>query len=347
MPISKKQLQVSVIKSNRSSTNVGTSVVSIKKNTAGPIIGPARPLRRHKGRLGHKGRLARIDLFSGLTLIAPQAIGFLIFVLVPVVGVMAVSLFEWNIISGKIVPAGLGNYTEGLADDMRLPEILRNTVLFILGFMPLTVLGGLALAVVTNRSAPGMSVFRAIYFLPVVISLAAWAMVWRILLQQEGAVNAGLSFFGIQGPNWLSSTEFAMVAVILVASLKTMGFTMILFHAALQNIPRDVIEAARIDGANQWAQFRFITLPMIAPFTFLVVILVTINSFKTFALFFVLTNGGPGDATRTLSFYIYDIGFRFFELGYASTLSVVLFVAVFILTLVQFLARRKWVHVEN
>lgn len=315
--------------------------MQLDQNATGPRGGPVRRSRRRLG------RLARIDLFAGLTLMAPQAIGFLIFVVVPVVGVMGVSLFEWNIISGRIIPAGLTNYSERLAGDIRMAEILGNTVLFILGFMPLTVIGGLALAVVTNRQIPGMSVFRAIYFMPVVISLAAWAMVWRMLLQREGAVNAGLAIFGIQGPNWLSSTEFAMFAVVLVASFKTMGFTMILFHAALQNIPRDVIEAARIDGAGRWSQFRVITLPMIAPFTFLVVILVTINSFKTFALFYVLTSGGPGDATRTLSYYIYDIGFRFFELGYASTLSVVLFAAVFVLTLAQFLARRKWVHVEN
>lgn len=306
--------------------------------------GRERPVGTSRPRMS---RLARVDLAAGVTLLLPQALGFILFVAIPIIGVMAISFFEWNIISGKVMPAGLENFSERMAGDIRLPEILRNTALFIFGFVPITVAGGLAIAVVTNRTDPAMSVFRAIFFMPVVISLAAWAMVWRIMLQREGAVNAGLALFGIEGPNWLSSTEFAMAAVVMVACLKTVGFTMILFHAALQNIPREIVEAAKIDGAGPWAQFRFITFPMIAPFTFLVVILVTINSFKTFALFYVLTSGGPGDATRTLSYYIYDIAFRFFQLGYASTLSVLLFSIVFVLTLAQFLARRKWVHDEN
>jgi multiple sugar transport system permease protein len=192
-----------------------------------------------------------------------------------------------------------------------------------------------------------MPVYRAIYFLPVVISLAAWSMVWRVVFQPEGPLNGALALVGVHGPNWLASTQVAMVAVIAVAILKNVGFTMVLFHAALQNVPRDVIEAARIDGAGDWAMFRHITLPLIAPFTFLVVILTTINSFKTFAMFYVMTNGGPGDATRTLAFYIYDLGFRFSRAGYASALAVVLFVAVLILTLAQFVIRQKWVHNDN
>jgi multiple sugar transport system permease protein len=122
---------------------------------------------------------------------------------------------------------------------------------------------------------------------------------------------------------------------------------MVLFHAALQTVPRDTVEAATIDGANAWNIFRYVTLPAIAPFTFLVLVLTTINSFKTFALFFVMTNGGPGDATRTLSFYIYDQAFRFFRGGYAGALSAVLFAAVLLLTVGQFLLRRRWVHHER
>jgi len=309
--------------------------------SANTIVAAARPPGRRRG------RLARIELTTGLVLILPQAAGFLVFVAVPIIAVFGISLFDWNIISGQIAFEALGNYSERMASDVRLPEILRNSAIFILGFMPASVLGGLLLAVLTNRQKPGMQVYRAIFFMPVVISLAAWAMVWRILLQPEGAINAGLMALGIDGPNWLSDTDVAMAAVIIVAVLKTVGFTMILFHAALQNVPRDVLEAAYVDGAGPFQTFLFITLPLIAPFTFLVVILVTINSFKTFALFFVLTEGGPGDATRTLAYYIYDLGFRFFSLGYASAVAVVMFLIVLVLTLLQFLARRKWVHAEN
>jgi multiple sugar transport system permease protein len=285
-----------------------------------------------------------VDLIAGWTLILPQSLGFLVFVALPILGVFGISLYEWNIITGRIVPVGLDNYTERLPADVRTPEVMRNTLVFILGFMPVTVVGGLLLAVLTDRPKPGMQAYRAVFFLPVVISLAAWAMVWRIVLQPEGPLNATLAFLDIDGPNWLADPEFALAAVTGVGVLKTVGFTMILFHAALQNVPSEVIEASRVDGAGPVARFFFITFPLIAPFTFLVVILVTISSFKTFALFHVLTGGGPGDATRVLSYYIYDMAFRFFGLGYAATLSVILFLAILLLTVLQFVNRRRWMH---
>lgn len=292
-------------------------------------------------------RFVVIDLLAGYTLVAPQAIGFAIFVLLPIAAIVTVSFFDWNLMSGKISFAGFANYVGKLPHDTRAAGILGNTAIFVLIFMPLTVLSGLALAVLTNRPKPGMRVYRAIFFMPVVVSLAAWAVIWRMVFQPEGPLNAILKLLGIMGPNWLSNKSVAMAAIIMVAFLKTVGFTMVLFHAALQNVPRDVIEAARIDGASEWSTFRYITLPLIAPFTFLVVILTTINSFKTFALFFVMTQGGPGDATRTLSLYIYDMGFKFLQLGYAGTLSVLLFLIVLVLTLLQFVIRGRWVHSET
>ncbi len=291
-------------------------------------------------------RRRAVDLAAGYLLIAPQALGFGLFVVLPLLAVFGVSFFEWNLIVNQVDFAGLRNYAETLPADTRLPGILRNTALFVAGFMPLTVVSGLALAILTDRPKPGMALFRAIFFIPVVVSLAAWAVIWKVMLQPQGPVNAWLRLVGIDGPNWLVDRDVAMAAVIVVAYLKTVGFTMILFHAALKNVPRDVVEAARIDGAGEWAIFRHITLPLIAPFTFLVVILTTINSFKTFALFYVMTQGGPGDATRTLSLYIYDMGFKFLELGYAGTLSVILFAIILALTLAQFAVRRRWVHHE-
>ncbi len=306
----------------------------------------ARLLQADKAAAGGR-RYAIVDLLAGYTLVAPQALGFGIFVFLPILAVFVVSFFDWNLMSGQINAAGLKNYVEKLPADVRMGDILRNTAVFVLGFMPPTVACGLALAVLTNRQKPGMPVYRAIFFLPVVVSLAAWAIVWRVVFQPEGPINAFLRVFGITGPNWLANKQVAMATIIIVAFLKTVGFTMVLFHAALQNVPRDVVEAARIDGAGEWTTFRHITLPLIAPFTFLVVILTTINSFKTFALFYVMTQGGPGDATRTLSLYIYDMGFKFLQLGYAGTLSVLLFLIVLTLTLMQFVVRRRWVHSET
>lgn len=312
-----------------------------------PAVGTLPTRRGLDAAPGERRRHAAIDLFAGYTLVAPQAIGFAIFVLLPIAAIFTVSFFDWNLMSGKISFAGFANYVEKLPKDTRTAGILGNTAIFVLTFMPLTVVTGLALAVLTNRPKPGMRVYRAIFFMPVVVSLAAWAVIWRMVFQPEGPLNAILKLFGIIGPNWLANKSVALAAIIVVAFLKTVGFTMVLFHAALQNVPRDVVEAARIDGASEWANFRYITLPLIAPFTFLVVILTTINSFKTFALFFVMTQGGPGDATRTLSLYIYDMGFKFLQLGYAGTLSVLLFLIVLVLTLMQFVIRRRWVHNET
>lgn len=317
--------------------------------TTAPAVdgGTTNSRRDRKAAPARRAKYAAVDLIAGYTLVAPQALGFAVFVFLPILAVFGVSFFEWNLLSNQISFAGLKNYAQNLPADMRAPEVLRNTAVFVLGFMPLTVLCGLALAVLTNRQKPGMPIYRAIFFMPVVVSLAAWAIVWKVMFQPEGPINAILKVFGIVGPNWLANKSVTMVTIIIVAFLKTVGFTMVLFHAALQNVPRDVVEAARIDGATEWTTFRYITLPLIAPFTFLVVILTTINSFKTFALFYVMTQGGPGDATRTLSLYIYDMGFKFLQLGYAGTLSVVLFLIVLALTLLQFVIRRRWVHNET
>jgi multiple sugar transport system permease protein len=286
-------------------------------------------------------------VIAGYAFIAPQLVGFLIFVFLPIAAIFWVSLLDWQIVTGRMTFVGAQNYVTAATADGRFPGILRNTGIFILGYVPVTVAIGLALAILTDRPRRGMRVYRAIYFMPVVISLAAWAIVWRLVFQPEGPLNQTLRLFGIGGPRWLSDPSVAMTAVIAVAVLKTVGFTMVLFHAALQTVPRDTVEAATIDGANAWNIFRYVTLPAIAPFTFLVLVLTTINSFKTFALFFVMTNGGPGDATRTLSFYIYDQAFRFFRGGYAGALSAVLFAAVLLLTVGQFLLRRRWVHHER
>ncbi|MBL8598945.1 MAG: sugar ABC transporter permease [Devosia sp.] len=296
---------------------------------------------------GGRSRYPAQNLIAGFVLVSPQAIGFGLFVFLPIVAVLVVSFLDWNLLTNQISIAGLNNYTERLPSDTRFAGILGNTAVFLVGYVPTTVVGGLALAVLTNGNKPGMQVYRAVFFVPVVVSLAAWAVIWKLMFQPEGPINAVLKLFGIIGPNWLANSQVAMVAIIIVSFIKSVGFTMVLFHAALQNVPRDVLEAARIDGAGEWARFWYITLPLIAPFTFLIVILNTISSFNNFALFYVMTRGGPGDATRILPLYIYDMGFKFLQLGYTGTLSVLLFAIVLVLTVAQFLVRRRWVHNET
>jgi len=290
--------------------------------------------------------LRRRESLTGVLFVAPQLLGFITFVAGPTAAVVVFSLFNWNIIAGTFDFIGLDNYSR-LAGSREVAQVAWVTLVFGVGFVPLTVVGGLAVALAVNTRSRLSLVLRSFYFLPVVISLSAWALVWQLLLQPNGAVNGLIELAGLTGINWLRDPTFALVSLIVVQILKALGYSMVLFLAALQTIPGELRDAAKVDGANDRQLFRSITLPLIAPFTFMVTILLTITSFKSFALIFLMTNGGPGNATTVMSFYIYRQGLQFFEMGYASALAVVLFIAVLALTLAQFLIRRRWVYEDD
>jgi multiple sugar transport system permease protein len=283
------------------------------------------------------------EALVGLGFVGPQLIGFVAFVAGPVLAILYFSAFRWNIIQGTLAFVGSANY-ERLLNSADVADIARTTVLFGLGFVPSTVVGGLAVALAVNSRARWFVGLRAAYFVPVVVSLAAWTLVWRLLLAPDGPVNGLLQFLGQAPVPWLRDASIALAALVAVQFLKTLGYSMVLFLAALQTVPRDLLEAVRVDGANRWQSFRAITLPLIAPFTLMVTILLTIASFKTFALIQLMTRGGPGHATTVLSYYIYQEGLQLFEMGYASAVAVVLFVAVLTLTVLQLMLRRWWVY---
>ena len=286
--------------------------------------------------------LRRREAIAGALFVSPQLLGFFVFVLGPLVAVLTFGLFRWNIIFGELDFIGLSNYRQMLGDP-EVWEVGATTVLFGFGFVPLTVLGGLGLAVALNRQTKVSIALRAAYFMPVVISLAAWTIVWRLILQPNGPLNALLELAGASPIPWLRSPTFALVSVIAVQVLKTLGYAMVLFLAALQTVPSELVEAARVDGASPIKSFRYVTVPLIAPFTFMVTVLLTIASFKTFALIHLLTMGGPGIETTVMSYYIYVQGLQLFDMGYASALATVLFSAVLALTVIQFVLRRRWV----
>lgn len=286
--------------------------------------------------------LRRREAIAGLLFVSPQILGFFVFVLGPLVAVLTFGLFRWNIIYGELDFIGLSNYRQMLGDP-EVWEVALTTVLFGFGFVPLTVLGGLGLAVALNRQTKVSVALRTAYFMPVVISLAAWTIVWRLILQPNGPLNALLELAGASPIPWLRSPTFALVSVIAVQVLKTLGYAMVLFLAALQTVPAELVEAARVDGASPIKRFRYVTVPVIAPFTFMVTVLLTIASFKTFALIHLLTMGGPGIETTVMSYYIYVQGLQLFDMGYASALATVLFSAVLALTVIQFVLRRRWV----
>ncbi|MDN3722037.1 sugar ABC transporter permease [Roseibium salinum] len=180
------------------------------------------------------------------------------------------------------------------------------------------------------------------FFAPVVTSAVAWAIVWKFLLQGEGGtVNQMLAIIGIDGPNWLREPDWAMAAVIVTRVIKMVGLNMILYIAALQTIPRDYEEAARLEGASGWQVFRMVTWPLLAPTTLIIMVITSIGSFKVFDHIYLMTGGGPENGTLVLAFYIYEQAFEFFNIGYASALAMIMFMLVLALTIVQLILRRK------
>jgi multiple sugar transport system permease protein len=182
-----------------------------------------------------------------------------------------------------------------------------------------------------------------LFFSPVLVSLVAWTLVWQLMLQPDGSVNGLLSVFGVDGPNWLRGETTAMVSVVVVQVIKNVGLNMVLFLAALQGVPAPLYEAAKIDGAGAWRRFRSITIPLISPTILLTSIITIVGSLQVFAQIAVLTQGGPGTSTTVLVYYLYQQAFQFHHFGYGATISVLLFVIVAALTLLQWRMRRKWV----
>jgi multiple sugar transport system permease protein len=290
--------------------------------------------------------MRRRDELAGWLMVAPQLAGIVAFVIVPLGLVVWYSLHEWNVLAGSFTFVGADNYA-ALANDQRLGPVLRATALFSAGLVVLNLSLALFLAVLLNQKLRGTVVFRTLFFSPVVVTLVAWTIVWGFLLQDNGGVNGLFDLFGIDGPNWLRSGGTAMASVIVVQLFKNVGLNMVLFLAALQGVPGELYEAARIDGASAWARFRLVTVPLISPTILLTMILTIVGSLQVFAQIAVLTQGGPGTSTTVLVYYLYQQAFQFHHLGYGATISLLLFGIVLVLTVVQWRMRRRWVFHES
>ena len=288
----------------------------------------------------------RRDRLAGYLFITPQFAGIVVFVLVPLVLVFWYSLHEWNVLAGSFTFVGPGNYRQ-LLDDPTLPGVLAATAIFSIGLVILNLSLAMLLAVLLNQKLRGITAFRTLFFSPVVVSLVAWTIVWGFLLQNDGGINGVLAQIGIEGPNWLRGETTAMLSVIVVQVFKNVGLNMVLFLAALQGVPRDLYDAAWVDGAGPWTRFRRITVPLISPTIILASIITVVGSLQVFAQIAVLTQGGPGISTTVLVYYLYQYAFQFHYFGYGSTLGVLLFVIVAILTYVQWRMRRRWVFYEQ
>ncbi|WP_338608898.1 sugar ABC transporter permease [Pelagibacterium nitratireducens] len=290
--------------------------------------------------------MERRDSLAGYLFIAPQMIGITVFVLIPLGLVFWYSLHEWNVLAQTFRFQGLGNY-QTLLSDPGLPQVLGATAIFSVGLVIFNMGLALLLAVLLDQKLKGITLYRTLFFSPVVVSLVAWTIVWGFLLQNNGGINALLATFGIEGPNWLRHPTTAMISVIVVQVFKNVGLNMVLFLAALQGVPRELYEAARVDGTPAFKQFTRITLPMISPTVLLTSIITIVGSLQVFAQIAVLTQGGPGMSTTVLVYYLYQQAFQFHKFGYGATLSILLFVVVAVLTFIQWQMRRKLVFYEN
>jgi len=290
--------------------------------------------------------IERRDAVAGYLFIAPQLIGIVVFVLIPLGLVLYYSLHEWNVLAGTFRFVGDANY-QRMLNDPALPEVLGATAIFSAGLVVFNMSLALLLAVLVNQKLRGITVFRTIFFSPVVVSLVAWTIVWSFLLQANGGINGILALIGIEGPNWLRMPTTAMISVIVVQVFKNVGLNMVLFLAALQGVPRELYEAARVDGASRFKQFRRITVPLISPTILLTAIITVVGSLQVFAQIAVLTQGGPGMSTTVLVYYLYQQAFQFHRFGYGATISILLFLIVAVLTVLQWQMRRRLVFYEK
>ncbi len=282
----------------------------------------------------------------GLTVAAfllPSAIPLLMFVLVPMVAAAWISLNDWNLIT-PMTFIGLDNFIQ-LMGDPRTAAVFGNTLYYIVGYLPLVYTGGLLLALGLNRALKGRAFWRGIYFLPVVTSWIAVAIVWRWLLNpSNGVVNTVLGWVGIDGPGWWTEPAWSMPSIILASAWKDLGFVMVILLAGLQAINPDLYDAAKVDGANAWQRFRSVTVPMLSPSTFFVVVISLINGFQVFDQVYAMTGGGPAGSSQVVVQQIYDLTFRYGAAGEAAALSWMLFAVILGVTVVQIIGQRRWVH---
>ena len=278
--------------------------------------------------------------------ISPIVLGILIFQFYPTLFSFYISFTRWNLLSPpKWV--GVSNYVELFTTDRFFVKAMSNTATYAVW----TVLPGLAIglffAALLNQEIRGKYLYRAIYFVPVVAPTVAVALLWSLLYEPNfGVFNGLLRLIGVQGPNWLGSTTWAMRSVIFEAIWSGLGFTILIFLAGLQGISQEYYEAAEIDGANGVQKFFFITIPLLSPTTFFLLVTGVIGAFQVFDIPFVLTHGGPANATQMVVLYLYNNAFTFQKMGLASAVALIVFILIITLTFINFRFSKRWVFYE-
>src|SRR5215207_3776334 len=274
----------------------------------------------------------------------PSLAGLLVFLITPMLASLVLTFYEWDpLIPTHFTFVGMENYLT-LIKDADFWSALGHTLYFIIGYIPLVLVTGLAVALLMNQKLIGRTFFRGAFFMPVISAWVAVALMWTWIFNPKfGIVNYLLGLIGITGPAWLYDPNWAMPAIILTSVWKDTGFIMVLFLSSLQSIPQEYYEAASLDGANGWAKFRYITLPLLSPTLFFTLIISLINSFQVFDQVWIMTQGGPAGSTSVLVEQIVNNSFRYGSMGYTATLSWVLFLIVFVVTMIQTRMQKNWV----
>ena len=287
----------------------------------------------------------RHETILGWLMVSPWLIGFICFSALPMFASLIISFTEWDMLS-KPEWVGFENYKTLFFEDPLALHSLNITILFTIVSIPLNIVFGLALAMLLNTSIRGLAIFRTIYYLPAILSGVAVALMWRWIFSTEfGLLNALLSMIGIEGPAGLTDRIWVLPSFVIMR-LWSVGGGMIIYLAGLQSIPTNLYEAANIDGANWWHRTRFITLPMLSPTIFFQLIVGFIFSMQIFTEAFIMTNGGPADASLFYLLYLYRQAFQYFDMGYASALAWVLFIVILVLTIILFKTGKSWVYYE-
>lgn len=299
-------------------------------------IPPARS--RGRGPLAGEGRWA-------LLFLAPTLVGLAILSAGPILATLAISATDWDLLRAPRF-VGVDNFVELVSDD-RFLKALRNTTFYTVTSVPLGMLISLFLALALNQTFRGIAWIRTAYFLPVVTSTIAIALVWQwIYSPDSGLLNQFLGLFGIPSQKWLSNPTLAMPSIVALSIWHGLGTNIIIFLAGLQAIPSDLLDAASVDGAGRWARFRNVVLPLLTPSIFFTGVLSLIGSFQVFDEIFVLSRPRATDATITVVYFIYENGFKFFKMGYATAASWILFLIIAFFTAIYFRSQNRWVHYQ-
>lgn len=301
---------------------------------------PGAPPRR-------RNRQRTIEAVNGYLFILPMVLGFAVFMLGPILFSFVRSFTDWSL-SKEINNVGWANYVKLFTNDKTFVRSILNTLKFTAIYAPLKIALGLLLAILLNKKLRAISFFRTVIFTPVVTTQVVWGIVWKLIFATgNGLINQFLGLFGIEGVNWLYNKNYAMYVVVFIALLKSVGMNVVLFLAALQDVPQMYYEASCIDGANRRQAFWKITLPLLGPSVFMVSIITFINSLKVFTSIYVITNGGPAKSTYVLVYYLYQQAFGNYQFGYGSAIALVLFVIIMVFTLIQWSARKRLVFYEQ